>query len=194
MPTPLTHAFVAIAAGKTFIWRKMPLRFFALAALCSALPDLDTLGLRFGIPYAHALGHRGFFHSLPFALLLSVIVVTAAFTKVRVLSRRWWALCVFFILVTGSHGVLDAMTNGGLGIALFAPFDNTRYFLPFRPIQVSPIGLRYFISPWGLAVIKSELICIWGPMTALLLIVRGFRALVSLKLKAPALAPGDPDT
>jgi membrane-bound metal-dependent hydrolase YbcI (DUF457 family) len=62
--------------------------------------------------------------------------------------------------VTASHGVLDAMTDGGLGIAFFAPFDNTRYFFPFRPVKVSPIGLSFF-SARGLDVIWSELL--WAP-------------------------------
>ena len=183
MPTPLTHGFVALAAGKTFAWRKMPLRFWALAALCSVLPDLDTLGLRLGIPYGHVFGHRGFFHSLPFALVLSLVVVTAAFARVRVFTRRWWGLWAFFFLISASHGLLDAMTTGGMGVALFAPLDNTRYFLPFRPIQVSPIGMRYFFSRWGMVVVASELLCVWLPMAVLLVSVRGFRALASARRK-----------
>jgi inner membrane protein len=54
------------------------------------------------------------------------------------------------------------MTDGGLGIAFFAPFDNTRYFLPFRPIKVSPIGLSFF-SARGLDVIRSELLWVCLP-------------------------------
>ena len=183
MPTPLTHGFVALTAGKTFVWRKMPLRFWALAALCSVLPDLDTLAFRLGIPYGHVFGHRGFFHSLPFALVLSLVVVAAAFAAVRAFTRRWWGLWAFFFLISASHGLLDAMTNGGLGVALFAPFDNTRYFLPFRPIQVSPIGMRYFFSRWGMVVVASELLCVWLPMAVLLVSVRGFRALASARRK-----------
>ncbi len=52
--------------------------------------------------------------------------------------------------------MLDATTNGGLGIAFFSPFDLDRYFLPWRPLQVSPIGLGAFFSDWGWEVIKSE--------------------------------------
>src|SRR6266540_4876570 len=35
------------------------------------------------------------------------------------------------------HGFFDAMTNGGLGVAFFAPFDSRRYFLAFRPLEVA---------------------------------------------------------
>jgi hypothetical protein len=41
-------------------------------------------------------------------------------------------LIAHFSFVTASHGMLDAMTDGGLGVAFFAPFDNARYFFPME--------------------------------------------------------------
>ena len=73
------------------------------------------------------------------------------------------SLFVFVFLATASHGVLDAMTNGGLGIAFFSPFNNDRYFLPWRPIRVSPISVTRFFSGGGYAVLQSELLWIWTP-------------------------------
>ena len=61
-------------------------------------------------------------------------------------------LCV---AVLASHGLLDAMTDGGLGVALFWPLSNQRFFLPLRPIPVAPIGRRMF-SQRGLTVLVSE--------------------------------------
>ena len=55
------------------------------------------------------------------------------------------------------------MTNGGLGVAFFSPFDNNRYFLPCRPIQVSPIAIHRFLGARGYAVLESELLWIWVP-------------------------------
>ena len=43
-----------------------------------------------------------------------------------------------------SHGVLDALTDGGPGVAFLAPFDDTRYFFPWRPIRVSPLWRGFF--------------------------------------------------
>ena len=65
--------------------------------------------------------------------------------------------------MTASHGVLDAMTDGGIGVALLAPFDTRRYYLPWRPIVVSPLGLRPFLSAWGMAVLASEAVWVWLP-------------------------------
>jgi inner membrane protein len=109
------------------------------------------------------LGHRGLSHSLAFALVLGCIVTFLAFRR---LPERWtrFLLISYFFVVTASHGALDAMTNGGLGIAFFAPFDNTRYFFPFRPVKVSPIGLSFF-SARGLDVIWSEFLWVCVPGT-----------------------------
>jgi inner membrane protein len=55
------------------------------------------------------------------------------------------------------------LTNGGLGVAVFAPFSNHRYFFPWHPIQVSPIGIHHFFSEWGLRVLLSELLYVFIP-------------------------------
>ncbi len=70
---------------------------------------------------------------------------------------------VYLFLCMGSHGVLDALTNGGHGIAFFAPFRNERYFFPFTPIEVSTLNIRRFFQVQGISVIKSELIWVWLP-------------------------------
>ena len=139
--------------------------------LCAVLPDADILSFAFGVPYGSMFGHRGITHSLAFALVLAFAVVFLFFRDAP--NRK--ALVLFFFLATASHGALDAMTDGGLGVAFFAPFSGERYFFPFRPIVVSPIGIGSFFSDWGLAVIKSELLWVWLPasfVVALVLILR----------------------
>ncbi|MGD8706286.1 MAG: metal-dependent hydrolase [Syntrophobacterales bacterium] len=163
MPTVISHSVAAIAAGKAFGPREVPKRFWLLSIFCSVLPDADVIGFSFGIPYGHFFGHRGFFHSPFFALLLSLFIVSVFFRTERTFSRRWWIYLVDFSLLSASHGILDAFTNGGRGIALLSPFDETRYFFPWRPILVSPIGITGFISKWGLMTLKSELLWIWLP-------------------------------
>ena len=177
MPSLISHAAVAVAAGVAVAPRDVPSQFWALAILCSILPDADVIGFSFGIPYHHAFGHRGFFHSPFFALLLSTFVVAIFFGHTAVFTSRWFFYLLFFFLLAASHGILDAFTNGGLGIALLSPFDNTRYFFPWTPIEVSPIGVKAFFSKWGLAVILSELQWVWLPcfvMVVLSAIVRSF--------------------
>jgi len=48
-------------------------------------------------------------------------------------------------------------------MAFFSPFDNTRYFQPWRLVRVSPIAVTRFFTPQGFAILKSELLWIWLP-------------------------------
>ena len=133
-------------------------RFLFATILLPMLPDADAL-LTPWIPYAHPFGHRGFTHSLFFAALAGM---GAAALAVR---GKWGhsfiKLAIFFTAITASHGLFDAMTNGGLGVAFFAPFDNTRYFLPWRPIPVSPMSAAGLMTTRGLRVIRWELALFW---------------------------------
>jgi inner membrane protein len=171
VPTIFSHAIAAVALGKTYAGEKRPARFWLLSIFCAIVPDADVIGFSFGLR-GSMFGHRGFSHSLLFALLLALLVVRLAFKQTRAFSKGWWTLLLYFFIVTASHGLLDALTDGGSGVAFFAPFDATRYFFPWRPIEVSPISLDRFFSPRGVEVIKSEMVWIWIP--ALLLVALGW--------------------
>jgi inner membrane protein len=168
MATVFSHAVVGLAAASVGAARGTPARFWILSAVCAVLPDVDVLAFRFGIPYAGMLGHRGFFHSLPFALTVGILATTLFFRNEPTFSHKWLLLCGYFFLVTATHGILDACTSGGLGVALFAPLDGTRYFFPWTPIKVSPLGVRAFFSDWGVKVLASEVLLIWIPSMAVL--------------------------
>ena len=142
------------------------------------LPDIDVVGFRFGIRYGDFWGHRGFTHSLLFASILATLAPGwDSLTRCPGLNRTW--LWLYFFLATASHGILDAMTNGGLGVAFFSPFNNTRFFLPWHPILVSPISLTRFFSGRGVAVLRSELIWIWIPTGLLAVLTLRASACVS---------------
>lgn len=127
--------------------------------ICSITPDLDAIGFKFGIAYDSPFGHRGFSHSIVFAALLASCL--SLFAQLIKASRL--AVWFFVLFSTLSHGMLDAMTNGGLGVAFFSPLSETRYFLPFQFIQVSPIGIRNFLTAKSIAVLQSEFLFIWLP-------------------------------
>ncbi len=163
MPSIITHAVVAVATGKIASVKKLPGKFWVISILCSVLPDADVIAFKFGISYGHFFGHRGFFHSLTFALVISLIIYFLFFRKEKLFSRPVYVILYFFLL-TASHGILDTFTSGGLGIALFSPFDPTRYFAPITPIVVSPIGVAAFFSWWGVEVLLSEMFLVWIPL------------------------------
>lgn len=167
MPSIFSHAFAALALGKASTGARMPARFWVLTAACAIVPDVDAItSFAFRIRGHSMFDHRGLTHSLLFALLLALLVVRLAFKEAAALSKRWWALVAYFFIITVSHGLLDALTNGGSGVAFFAPFDGTRYFFSWRSIKVSPMGLRFF-STRGLEVLESEFVWVWIPAIAL---------------------------
>src|SRR6266511_3634838 len=120
MASALSHAVAGLAIGTAF-WRPgVPAPFWVAGAAVATLPDLDSIGFRFGVAYGDMLGHRGLTHSLVFAALLGAGVVAVAFPSgAGSVSRS--QLWLYLFLATASHGVLDELTNGGLGVAFFAP-------------------------------------------------------------------------
>jgi inner membrane protein len=140
----------------------VPRRLAVAACAASVLPDADALGYWAGVPYDAPLGHRGFTHSFLFAALLAA--AAAAFAR-RLGASRGVAFGAVF-LAGASHGVLDALTTGGMGVAFLSPFSNARFFLPWRVIQVSPIGVGRFFSERGVRILRSELTWVWLPCAA----------------------------
>jgi len=160
MCSVLTHPAVPLALS-AFLPRGAASPALLLAGLaCSVVPDLDVIGFGFGVSYGDMLGHRGLTHSVLFAAALAALL---GLTLFRDAASGGGPVFLFLFLSTLSHPLLDMLTNGGLGVALLAPFSNERYFFPWRPIEVSPIGVSSFLSAWGVRVILSELRWVWLP-------------------------------
>ena len=157
------HVAVGMALGRIGAGeapaRRLALSMLLMSAL-AMLPDTDVIAFVLRIPYAAPWGHRGASHSLVLAALVALAV--AAGTR----AARGPVLKVGLLafVAVGSHGLLDAMTTGGLGAALLWPFTTARYFLPLRPIPVAPIGAG-MLSARGLYVVGVELLLFlpfWG--------------------------------
>ena len=107
-------------------------------------------------------------HSLLFAA-----IIAAGLTLI--LKREFpppWKLGTLLFVIIVSHGVFDAMTNGGLGIAFFSPFNTQRYFFSWRPIQVSPIGIRRFFTWRAMHILSTEILWVWLPALLFAVLVR----------------------
>ncbi len=168
MPTIFTHAIVplaiAVAAGRGCISPKLAITGAAFAIL----PDADVVGFGLGVEYADEWGHRGATHSIVFAALCAG-ALALLWKEARSLTAF-----AFLTFAMASHGLLDTLTSGGLGAALWWPFDNSRIFAPYTPVRVSPIGADFF-SARGLETLLSEMRWIWAPSIALALLVMGVR-------------------
>ena len=162
MPSVFSHAVV----GSTLVACGVPrprAALVVLGAVLAVLPDLDVVGLAVGWGLDHPLGHRGLSHSLP-PRRRSPALGRSRPRAGR--AERRWRMWLVLALAAASHGLLDAMTNGGRGVAFLAPFVDTRWHFPVRPIEVSPIGVREFFSRRGLEVLTNEVVWLWAPCLA----------------------------
>lgn len=156
MPTIFSHALLPIAAGSVLGKSRLPQRVAFLGAALAVLPDFDVIGFSLGIGYESQWGHRGFTHSLAFAVLLPALIALCWKTA------RSWGAYAFLVACLISHALLDLLTDGGQGVMLFWPFLDDRFFLNWQPIRVSPIGARFFTAR-GVETVYSELLLIWLP-------------------------------
>jgi inner membrane protein len=166
MPTILTHPVVPLALAVALGSSVIPKRLLMVGIVATILPDFDVIAFRLGIAYSHDFGHRGVTHSLFFALFIGLLVMP--FNKALQSTRK--IVFVFTALCAASHGLLDMLTNGGLGVAFFWPFSSERYFLPLQVVQVSPISLSKVFSPAMLNVFKSEALWLWLPAASVALL------------------------
>ncbi len=170
MASAFAHAFAAASLAAAITPGRWLPRVLVVAIICSVLPDADVLGFGVGIGYADVLGHRGLSHGVAFAAVTAGIATLLCFRGAAWRGLRF-RIVIFLFAISASHGLLDAMTNGGLGVAFFSPFDDTRYFLPYRPVEVSPIGIDSFFTVRSLRVLWTELVWIAFPWSGLALIV-----------------------
>ncbi len=178
MPSVISHAAAGAALSIALAPDHAPVRFWPVAIALAVLPDADSVQYYFRMPHLSTLGHRGFFHSPFLGLILSFLMMLLFSRSETFFSGRpFWYFFIFFLVWT-SHGFLDALTNGGSGVAFLSPFSSKRFFLPWRPIEVAPIRIRPFFSSWGLSVFKNELLWIWLPGLVLIILSRVIRSRV----------------
>ena len=161
MPTFVTHAIAGAAIAQVLAPCSRRGSLTAAAAVCAMLPDIDVVGLDLGVPYDGLFGHRGFTHSIFFAGVVALAVALPLWKRSR--TGESWPVFACILAATLSHGILDALTNGGLGVAFFAPFSDRRYFFPVTPIEVSPLRASVFLSVRGVSVLSSEIVWVWLP-------------------------------
>ena len=159
MPTVFTHAAMPVALASLLPKNSITAPVVLTGSVCSVAPDLDVLAFALGVPYRDMFGHRGLTHSIAFAVVIAAAL--ASLIPWRDSCKRL-PIFLFLFASTASHGILDSMTNGGLGVAFFAPFSSERYFSRWRLIEVSPLGKNFF-SARGVTVLFSELKWIWCP-------------------------------
>lgn len=137
----LTHIALGACIGEAFFERGFGKKALFWGALAQSIPDVDFLAGLWMNTSDNLLAHRGFTHSIVFALL---IIPAMALTAERIhrphnIRFRTWIL--FFAAEVFLHLLIDAFNNYGIG--WFEPFSHLRF--SFNAIYV----VDPFFSLWA---------------------------------------------
>jgi inner membrane protein len=168
MATTYTHAVVGLGIAQLYTPGRMRWFYCVLAALLAVFPDFDAFS---SAAYGSILGHRGFTHSLVFSLWLAVLAASLTFRRFQ---SNLWVLTGVFFLALASHGLLDALTRGGMPIPFFWPFTEQRYG-NWGPIPVADLAFQ-IPDPRQSRALRSELLWVWLPTGAFVGLLVLFRA------------------
>jgi inner membrane protein len=161
----IAHAAVALARGAAGVPEELDRRLFVATIACACWPDLDYGTLLFEVRPNETFGHRGGTHSLFVAIVVAAIVAFAFF-------RAQFLRVFSFLAVAGaSHGILDAMTAGDLGVALFWPLTSARFHFPFALLASCPVGMNEYFGYWGILTIANEVLYVVLPIALVVSIV-----------------------
>lgn len=163
MPSLLGHAVAGLAITHTFSRARLPRRTWILAPLLAVVPDLDWFVGFLDFHKNHILNHRGVAHSLSGALALAALTLLIAYRR----DQRTGQLGLCLALAALSHGLMDACTAGGVGVALFMPFSDSRWACVWQPIHVAPLPMGREDCYLFLASLRTEAFWIGLPALAL---------------------------
>ena len=173
MASLLAHAAVPLIARQAFATPPgFSRRLAVVAVLCACWPDLDLATLAFEVRPNELLGHRGLTHSLFVAAVVAVVAGGLGFRALGIGSRAWWRIVLFLFGAAASHGILDALTTGDIGVALFAPFENGRHLFPFKFLPVCPVGLNEYFGAWGMWTLANEVLYVMIPLAIVVSVFR----------------------
>jgi len=119
-----THIAIGACIGELVAGRRLGKKAMLLGAMAQVLPDIDFVAALWLPPARNLLAHRGFTHSILFALLaISFLAVIASqwYKKYDLTYKRW----VFFLgIQVFLHLFIDAFNAYGVG--WFEPFSHCR--------------------------------------------------------------------
>ncbi|EKV03213.1 putative membrane-bound metal-dependent hydrolase [Leptolyngbya sp. PCC 7375] len=160
MPSPIAHSVsgYAIARGLEFpkVHNVLPLALYAVFVAIAA--DFDFLPKI----VAGINTHRGFTHSLIFALIFSLMVSKLASNRTAIKYIRIFALT---LVIYCSHLVLDFFTQGGSGIPLLWPVSDQMFqsAVPLFPAVHHSHGLFNSIHIFFLTFeLTYTVLLLWG--------------------------------
>lgn len=135
------HFAPAVALAVALGPRRVGWRWMVAGAVCGVMPDLDFLSIKMGFDrYSGTYGHRGFTHSLGFALLIGLLGALWPSSAAPGWRRRA-GRGAFLALCTASHPLLDSLFDVGICSAWHWPLDGARHCFDWRPVPMQGVAL-----------------------------------------------------
>ncbi|MCC7525750.1 MAG: metal-dependent hydrolase [Chitinophagaceae bacterium] len=129
----ITHIALGACIGEAFFGRGFGKKAMLWGALAQSAPDIDFLGSLWLRTDENLLAHRGFTHSIPFALLVAPVLALVAERVHRPVNIRYSKWVIFFLVEVMVHLFIDGFNNYGVG--WLEPFSHYRF--SFNAIYVA---------------------------------------------------------
>lgn len=129
----LTHIAVGACIGEIVLHRQLGKKALLWGILAQSIPDIDFIAAAWLDTSENLLAHRGFTHSILFALLITLAMSLAADHWHRPHNIRFTKFILFFIAQVFIHDLIDAFNS--YGVAWFEPFSHQR--ISFNAIFVA---------------------------------------------------------
>jgi inner membrane protein len=136
----LTHIALGAAIGEAFFEKGFGKKAMFWGLLAQSIPDIDFIAGFWLDTSENLLAHRGFTHSILFAVLiipLFALVADKVHRPHNIMFKKW---LLFFSVEVFCHLFIDAFNNYGVG--WFEPFSHKRF--SFNAIYVADL----FFSIW----------------------------------------------
>lgn len=150
----LTHIAIGACIGDAIAGKKLGKKAMLWGALANSLPDFDAIASFWLTMDRNLLAHRGFTHSILFAMLLTPLLAWFAYRWHRSKGISYLAWTIFFAIEIFCHMFLDTFNNYGIG--WLEPFSDRRF--SFNTIYVfDPICmLLVTMAAIALLLLKSS--------------------------------------
>ncbi len=129
----LTHIALGACMGEAFAGKTVGKKAMLWGVLAQSVPDIDFVAAFWLDTSSNLLTHRGFTHSILFAVIITLLMAVLAerWHRPHNISFRRWVF--FFGAAILTHIFLDAFNNYGVG--WFEPFNHLR--ISFNIIYVA---------------------------------------------------------
>ncbi|HZX57964.1 MAG TPA: metal-dependent hydrolase, partial [Mucilaginibacter sp.] len=174
----ITHLALGICTTEVVLHKAPDKKILFWGAVAQALPDIDTIPALFLPAHQALLIHRGFTHSLVFAIGCGFILALIVKKGFKTPAIPLLSLFLFFWFQLTLHDLLDVCNSYGTG--LLEPFSHQRFSINLLYVA-DPVFTIGLIVAGLLLIFKSRLNlnrnkCAWTALTvsALYLVFAGF--------------------